>query len=64
MVVRDQVHGGFAAAYLKVKDGVMVKLADLHAANPLPVVICGHSLGGALAALLALDLALSSQRGA
>lgn len=42
---------------------VKIALAELNAEEPLPLIISGHSLGGALATLLAFDLAISSTRG-
>ncbi|KAA8492263.1 Mono- and diacylglycerol lipase [Porphyridium purpureum] len=51
------VHSGFLCAYLSVRSVLMDALLPLLAAGPLrPVLICGHSLGGALSVLLAFDL--------
>lgn len=47
-------HGGFVRQWLGVRDSVLTALRS-HARH-LPVVLCGHSLGGAVAAVAALEL--------
>lgn len=59
-----KVHGGFLRAYLSVRQGVRAAVADaLERGGATGVVTCGHSLGGALATLAALDLATAPARG-
>ncbi|KAA8492262.1 Lipase [Porphyridium purpureum] len=54
---RLDVHSGFLAAYFSIRSALLDALLPLLAAGPLrPVLICGHSLGGALSVLLAFDL--------
>ncbi len=43
------VHSGFAMAYEQIGAHVQASLSDLEIENKLPLVIVGHSLGGALA---------------
>lgn len=54
-----RVHSGFLGVYKRVRS----KVHGLAKAVPAgrPVVVCGHSLGGALATLAALDLCSTSQ---
>jgi hypothetical protein len=47
-----RTHAGFARAWASVRDRVKAGIAGAQA-----VLLCGHSLGGALATLAALDLA-------
>lgn len=49
------VHCGFLIQYNSVRHDL---LQFLRARQALPVICCGHSLGGAVAALCALDIAL------
>ena len=52
--VRDEAyHDGFAKAYLSVKEQIQSSLEEI---THKPLYITGHSLGGALATLAALDL--------
>lgn len=51
-----RVHGGFWQAYQSVSTQVLELLAESLAAHPRPVYVVGHSLGGALATLCALQL--------
>lgn len=51
-----RVHAGFLRAYLSVRERVQAVAAERAAAGQR-VVFCGHSLGGALATLAALDFA-------
>lgn len=50
---KQGVHEGFAQLYSEVKDAMLQAVA---ARSPRRVVVAGHSLGGALALLSALDL--------
>ncbi|KAI0557956.1 Lipase domain protein [Gracilaria domingensis] len=58
-----KVHRGFAEAYLSVADEVMHWIKELYDCDPRPVFLTGHSLGGALATICALDCALKYQLG-
>lgn len=49
-----RVHAGFAKAWASAR----AKVLDIHATGH--VITCGHSLGGALAMLAALDIAVNS----
>nr|CCC90305.1 unnamed protein product [Trypanosoma congolense IL3000] len=50
------VHGGFLGAYDSLRSSVRKTLRGLIEAHPgLPILITGHSLGGALALLTAVD---------
>ncbi|KAA8490758.1 Lipase [Porphyridium purpureum] len=51
-----RVHGGFADAYISVRDEVAVLVQVLLAIKQRPVFVTGHSLGGALATLCAYHL--------
>ncbi|HVX12908.1 MAG TPA: lipase family protein [Pirellulales bacterium] len=50
------VHQGFAKSLDLLWDGVLAAVEAQHAASKLPVVVTGHSKGGALASLGALRL--------
>ena len=53
------VHRGFFKSYMSVRDGIMASVAELLQKDPdRGLVITGHSLGGAMATLSALDLAI------
>eukprot|EP00656_Telonema_subtile_P054699 TRINITY_DN8235_c0_g1_i3.p1 TRINITY_DN8235_c0_g1~~TRINITY_DN8235_c0_g1_i3.p1 ORF type:complete len:446 (-),score=94.99 TRINITY_DN8235_c0_g1_i3:378-1715(-) len=57
--IRDRcmVHGGFVRAYLSVREQLLEQHASLCAQHePTSVLVTGHSLGGALATIFALDL--------
>ncbi|ETV91443.1 hypothetical protein H310_13986 [Aphanomyces invadans] len=64
------VHRGFLTAYATVRDKCHAALRDLlrrydgqgHASDSVQIYCTGHSLGGALATLAALDLKLSFKR--
>lgn len=58
-----KIHRGFAEAYLSVADEVMSMIKELYDSDPRPVFLTGHSLGGALATICALDCALKYQLG-
>ena len=49
------VHRGFLIQYNSVRHSIMAYLGSM---QPHAIVCCGHSLGGAVATLCALDLAL------
>lgn len=55
---RAKVHVGFAHAYESVCDAIVSEVRALVRAKKRPVLLCGHSLGGALATLCSLDLTL------
>jgi len=52
------VHAGFLAAYASIRDKVWDLVSDfiLRTAASGRIVICGHSLGGAVATIAAMDL--------
>lgn len=50
-----QVHAGFAAAWAEVREAVLAKAAAA-ACEGKPLLLAGHSLGGALAVLAAAEL--------
>lgn len=52
-----RVHAGFWSSWLEAREGVLAALQETAASHPSSkVVVVGHSLGGALAALAAADL--------
>ncbi|DAZ99205.1 TPA: hypothetical protein N0F65_008238 [Lagenidium giganteum] len=51
-----KVHAGFYAAYASVAERVLSTIQALHRADPRRVLVTGHSLGGALAALCSFDV--------
>lgn len=53
-----QSHRGFSNIYYSARNSILTALADLSADQTL--YVAGHSLGGGLAALCALDLAVNS----
>ncbi|ORZ30584.1 Alpha/Beta hydrolase protein [Catenaria anguillulae PL171] len=56
-----QVHRGFTRVYGAVRDQTLAAVRDLTRANPgHRVVFTGHSLGGALATMAAVDVVASS----
>ncbi|KAJ8905966.1 hypothetical protein NDN08_002467 [Rhodosorus marinus] len=52
---RPMVHAGFARAYEDVRLEINEEVDRLYAMRPRPIFFTGHSLGGALASLCALD---------
>ena len=64
-----RVHAGFLDSWTKLREATFAALADVERHRfrkgekkreaPLPVVVTGHSLGGALATLAAFELAVS-----
>jgi len=62
------LHRGFVEAYLTLRDEIVDVIEDLRGrgadAPPLRLHVTGHSLGGAMAMLCALDLATLSRYGA
>ena len=55
-VDRALVHTGFITAYMAIRSQVLQALEVVAAEGPdLPLYTCGHSLGGALACLAAVD---------
>eukprot|EP00180_Rhodochaete_pulchella_P000675 Plantae.Rhodophyta-Rhodochaete_pulchella.ctg15038.p1 GENE.Plantae.Rhodophyta-Rhodochaete_pulchella.ctg15038~~Plantae.Rhodophyta-Rhodochaete_pulchella.ctg15038.p1 ORF type:complete len:783 (-),score=113.47 Plantae.Rhodophyta-Rhodochaete_pulchella.ctg15038:2726-5074(-) len=57
------VHSGFAEAYTNVAPGVIAAVKSLYDTVKRPIFFTGHSLGGALAVLCCLDVALVSGLG-
>jgi len=54
------VHSGFMNSYSQTRENVMAELADLLASNKFArVLFVGHSQGGAVAELAAIDFALT-----
>jgi hypothetical protein len=57
-----QVHKGFLGDYMSIRDDLLQTTRSLIGAYPdAPIVITGHSLGGALTELAAIDFALNEQ---
>jgi len=57
-VVFARVHRGFATAYLSIAKEVIERIMEEYEKAPRPIFFTGHSLGGALATICALDFAL------
>jgi len=54
------VHSGFLQAYMSLKDEIMSAALELSKKFPdYPVLVTGHSLGGAIATLAAVEFALN-----
>jgi triacylglycerol lipase len=54
--VAGKVHQGFYGEYAKVMPGIKKALAKHDKKNTKSVWVCGHSLGGAMAVLVAMDV--------
>jgi len=58
------VHAGFYAAYQEVSSSVIAAVKAIKQTHPnLPIIVTGHSLGAALAAIGGLDLVQSGFKG-
>jgi Lipase (class 3) len=55
---KAKIHSGFAIAYRSVAKELVETVSALLSSTRRPIYISGHSLGGALATLCSLDLAL------
>jgi len=54
------VHQGFLEAYMSLRDSIISAAGELSKRFPkLPLLVTGHSLGGAIATLAAVDFALN-----
>ena len=53
-------HGGHMKCYKTVRNDIMIQVQKYIKRGGKKVTVCGHSLGGACAAICALDLALAS----
>jgi hypothetical protein len=53
-----KVHAGFLSAYSSVREKTLKMISDyvLRTAASGKIIVCGHSLGGALAAIAAIDI--------
>jgi len=58
---RPMVHAGFARAYEDVRLEIYEEVVRLYTLRPRPIFFTGHSLGGALASLCALDVQVRLQ---
>ncbi len=57
-VLKPYVHSGFWDAYTKARTFVHKMLRSLLKERPCEVIFTGHSLGGALASIASLDVAI------
>jgi len=55
---RARIHAGFAQAYTSISTELLGTLRTLLEKKARPVLLCGHSLGGALATIASTDLVL------
>lgn len=53
-----KVHTGFFLQYVNMRRQIMNHLKEYHQNPMIPITVTGHSLGGALATLFAVDLAI------
>lgn len=54
------IHRGFLEQYTSVRDNLVKKINEINNVNIKRIVFCGHSLGGALATIGALDFKLQN----
>ncbi len=59
---KGKVHTGFKIEYELSKDSLMQALDKVNTDDPKPLHISGHSLGGAVAQIAALDLTTNAQK--
>jgi Lipase (class 3) len=59
LLQKAKIHTGFAAAYRSIAHELIGKVSSMMQASRRPIYMSGHSLGGALATICSLDLALS-----
>lgn len=52
-------HKGFSDAYKSVSEPILEKVSAMMNESPRPIYFTGHSLGGALASLCSVDIAIS-----
>ena len=57
-ILRPRVHSGFYRSYAAVREFVHALVRSELATEPADVLVSGHSLGGALAVICALDISL------
>ena len=53
---RCKIHTGFFEAYSPLRDEMLQKVNNFYQEHPKKVLVTGHSLGGAMATLAAVDL--------
>jgi pimeloyl-ACP methyl ester carboxylesterase len=52
------IHRGFREAFVKIRDEILAAVAYLDPSGTMPIMVSGHSLGGAIALQAAVDLKL------
>lgn len=57
-ILRPRVHSGFNQSFSAVREFVHARIRSELATEPADVLVSGHSLGGALAVICALDISL------